>query len=348
MTPASPQSAAGSSPGNKRPPVGSVRIGIISDIHYAGAAEQSRGDDYEVACLSNPLLRLFVRSYRRYFWLKQPLRQGYLLDRFLETATDLDYLVGNGDYSCDTACAGLSDAAARQSVSECVGKLRAAFGQHLRLTFGDHELGKLSFFGGRGGMRLASWKCARDQLGLEPLWRLDVGEYVLLGIVSSLVALPVFEPDILPEERVPWEALRQEHLGQLRAALEGLRREQRLLVFCHDPTALPFLWREEFVQARLPQLEHTVIGHLHSNLVLWKSRLLAGIPRITFLGHTVKRLSTALREARYWRPFHVRLCPALAGLELLKDGGFLTLDLDPEAKRPARFHFHPVARGAAR
>jgi len=321
-----------------------IRIGIISDIHYASTAEQARGDDFEIACLSNPLLRLFVKSYRRFFWLHEPLRKAYLLDRFLERATGLEYLVGNGDYSCDTACTGVSDGAARQSVGECIDKLRAAFGDHLRLTFGDHELGKLSFFGGRGGMRLASWRYAREQLGLEPFWRLDLGSYVLLGIVSSLVSLPVFEADILAEERRGWESLREEHLGLLRQALDGLRPDQRVLLFCHDPTALPFLWRERFVRARLPQLEQTIIGHLHSKLVLGKSRLLAGIPRITFLGHTTKRLSTALREARYWRAFHVRLCPALAGLELLKDGGFLTADIDPEAKQPARFQFHPVPR----
>jgi len=317
---------------------------VISDIHYAGAAERARGDDYEVACLRNPVLRLFVRSYRRFFWLRQPLHKAYLVDRFLERVAGLDYLVGVGDYSCDTACVGLSDEAARQSAGECLGKLRAAFGDRLRLTYGDHELGKLSFFGGRGGMRMASWREAREHLGLKPFWRLDLGNYVLLGIVSSLVALPVFEPDILPQERAEWEALRQEHLGLLREALDALRPDQRILLFCHDPTALPFLWQEGVVQARLHHLEQTIIGHLHSNLVLWKSRLLAGIPRVTFLGHTVTRLSTALREARYWQAFHVRLCPALAGIELLKDGGFLILEIDPEGRRPVGSRFQPVPR----
>ncbi len=321
-----------------------IRLGVVSDIHYAAAAEQGRGDDYETACLENPLLRWFVRNYRRFFWLHRPLHQGYLLDRFLERATDLDYLVANGDYSCDTACVGVSDEASRQSVKECLGKLRRVYGDRLRLTFGDHELGKLSFFGGRGGMRLASWQHACQDLGLQPFWRLEAGGYVLLGIVSSLVALPVFEPDMLPEEQADWQKLRAEHLALVRGAFEGLRPEQRVLMFCHDPTALPFLWRERSIQARVNQVEHTIIGHLHSNLILWKSRVLAGIPRITFLGHTVKRLSTALREARYWRAFNVRLCPALAGLELLKDGGFLTLDLDPEAKRSATFQFHRILR----
>jgi hypothetical protein len=116
------------------------------------------------------------------------------------------------------------------------------------------------------------------------------------------------------------------------------------LLFCHDPTALPFLWREEAVRNRLPQLEQTIIGHLHSNLVLWKSRLLAGMPRIGFLGHAAKRMSAALREARHWEPFKVRLCPALAGIELLKDGGYLTGELDPGRHSPAVFRFHPIPR----
>jgi hypothetical protein len=94
----------------------------------------------------------------------------------------------------------------------------------------------------------------------------------------------------------------------------------------------------------LPQIEQTIIGHLHSNLVLWKSRWLAGMPPIRFLGHTVLRMSTALSEARLWRPFYVRLCPALAGIELLKDGGYWTVELDPEARQPARFRFHRLHR----
>jgi hypothetical protein len=55
-------------------------------------------------------------------------------------------------------------------------------------------------------------------------------------------------------------------------------------------------------------------------------------------------MSTALSEARHWRPFRVRLCPALAGLELLKDGGFLTMELDAEAQQPVRFRYHRLPR----
>src|ERR1043166_2585177 len=191
-------------------------LGILSDIHYASAAEQARGSDYEWRGLANPMLRLLVRLHRRFLWLRD-----------------------------DAAC---------QSTRECLGKLRQKFGRNLRTNFGDHELGKISFFGGRGGMRLASWRRATEELAMEPFWRIELGHYVLMGLVSSLVALPVFQPDTLPAEWPEWEKLRAEHLSEIRQAFAALQPAQRVVLFCHDPTALPFLWREEAVRARLPQI----------------------------------------------------------------------------------------------
>jgi hypothetical protein len=315
-------------------------LGIVSDIHYASAAEQARGDDYEICEVANPLLRLALRIHRRFIWLHQPLRQNHRLDKFLERTQEFDHLVANGDYSCNSAFVGVSDDAACQSARECLGKLRENFGSKFQATYGDHELGKLSFISSQGGMRLASWRRAREELDLPPFWQMDVGRYALIGVVSSLIALPVFEPDTLPSERAEWERLREEHLSDIRRAFSALQPRQRVLLFCHDPTALPFLWREDVVREKLGQIEQTIIGHLHSNLVLWKSRLLAGMPRINFLGPTTKKLSAALNEAKHWRPFKVRLCPALAGIELLKDGGYLTAELDPEGQIPAKFQFH--------
>ncbi len=317
---------------------------MVSDIHYAGAAEQARGNDYEWRTIGSPILRLLVRMHRRHLWLRDPLNQNYLLDRFFDKVGGVDYVVANGDYSCNTASLGLSDGAAFESARECVQKLRQKFGDNLRVTMGDHELGKISFFGGRGGMRLASWKRAREGLGLQPFWRLELGQYMLFGVVSSLIALPVYEPDTLPEERSDWATLRAEHIAEIRQAFSALQPGQKVLLFCHDPTALPFLWREEAVRSRLPQIEQTIIGHLHSGLILWKSRLLAGMPRLSFLGHTAKRLSTALSQARFWRPFHVRLCPALAGIELLNDGGYLTAELDAQSSTPSRFQLQRLPR----
>ena len=321
-----------------------ITLGIVSDIHYAGAAEQARGKDYEFEGLTNPLFRVCLRIYRRFVWLRDPMSHNHLLDRFLAKAGEFDFVVANGDYSCNSAFVGVSDDAACESVKECLGKLRQEFGPNLGITCGDHELGKFTF-GRRGGMRLASWQRMREELGLQPLWQATFGKYVLLGLVSSLVALPVFEPDTLPEEREAWRRLRAAHLEDIRRVFASLDPDQRLLLFCHDPTALPFLWREETVRAKLPQVERTVIGHLHSQLVFWKSRLLAGMPRIGFLGHTAHRFSQALNEAAHWRPFHVRLCPSLAGIEVWRDGGYCTIELDPEARHPSRFRLHRLPRG---
>jgi hypothetical protein len=319
-------------------------LAVLSDIHYASAAERARGDDYESRDIHNSFLRGAFHVYRHLIWMRHPLRQNAQLDRFLAEVGDVDYVVANGDYSCSTGSVGLSDDAALQSVVECCGKLRGKFGDRVRLNFGDHELGKLSVFGAHGGIRLESWRRATGELGLQPFWRLELGDYVLLGVVSSLVALPFFVPDMLPEERPEWEKLREQHLAEIRAAFAALQPRQRVLLFCHDPTALPFLGREEAVRAKLPQIEQTIIGHLHSNLYVWKSKLLTGMPVIKFLGNTARRLSGALNEARHWRPFRVRLCPSLAGIELLKDGGYLTVELDAEAKLPAQFTFHHLRR----
>jgi len=319
-------------------------VAVLSDIHYASAAEQARGSDYEYRLIANPALRLALRLHRRYVWLRDPLNKNHLLDRFLEQTAGCDFAVANGDYSCNTAFVGVSDPAAGRSARECLGRLRTQFKDRFRATFGDHELGKVSFVGGHGGMRLASWHCALEHLALEPLWRLEIGNYLLLGVVSSLVALPAFEADTLPAERPELHELRQEHLAAIRRSFTSLAPTRKVLLFCHDPTALPFLLAEAEVRNRLDQIEQTIIGHLHSRLILWQAQLLAGIPRITFLGHTARRLSLGLSQARLWRPFKVRLCPSLAGIELLKDGGYYLIHLDPAGAEPARFQFCPIRR----
>ena len=178
--------------------------------------------------------RALARLYRHYIWSREPLHKGHLLDQFLECGAAFDYVIANGDYSCNTAFVGLSDDAACQSARECLGKLRQRFGARLRAVYGDHELGKIPLFGGDGGMRLASWRRAREEVGLEPFWRLEIGSYVLLGCVSSLVALPVFQPDTLPTEWPEWERLRAEHLAEIRRAFDALQPSQRVLLFTTD------------------------------------------------------------------------------------------------------------------
>jgi hypothetical protein len=323
---------------------GDVTIAILSDIHYAGPAERACGNDYEFRTIANPLLRSLVRAYRHFIWLRHPLDHAPQLDRFLVAVGPADYLVANGDYTCDSGFIGVSHPASLQSAQECFSKLRAQFGDRVRLTFGDHELGKPTLFGDAGGLRLASWHCATRELGLTALWKLSLGRYLLLGVASPLIALPANQPDALPDEWPEWQRLREAHLAEIRAAFDALQPDQRVLLFCHDPTALPFLWREESVYRRLPQVEQTVIGHLHTPLILWKSRMLSGIPPVRFLGRSISRFTAALHEAHLWRPFRLRLCPALSGTQLLNDGGYYTVHIDPMGNQPARFTFHSLPR----
>jgi hypothetical protein len=323
---------------------GEIIVAILSDIHYAGPAERAHGNDYELRAIANPLFRSAVRIYRHVVWMRHPLEQGPQLDRFLAEVGPVDYVVANGDYSCDTGFVGVSDPAAGESTQECLGKLRAQFGERARFVIGDHELGKLSFCGAAGGLRLASWRCATETLGLQPFWQLAVGQYRLMGVTSPLIALPANQPDTVAEEWPEWLRLREAHLTEIRAAFDALAPDQRVILFCHDPTALPFLWREESVRRRLPQVEQTVLGHLHTRLILWKSRMLSGIPPVRFLGRSISRFTSALHEAHRWWPFQVRLCPALSGIELLNDGGYYTMQIDPAANRPAKFTFHPLPR----
>lgn len=308
----------------------------VSDIHYASAAERERAG-YEFDAIDRWWMRQAVHAYRHFIWKRDPFDQNHLLDRFLACAGSPDLVVANGDYSCDTGFVGISDPAAYASADQCLNQLRARFGSRLRIVLGDHELGKQSLVGCHGGLRLKSLAAARTGLGVTPFWRHEMGRYVLLGVTSSLVALPVFEPETLPEERDAWREERECHLAMVRQEFERLEPERRVILFCHDPTALPFLWAENAVRDRLDQVALTVVGHLHSELILWQSGFLAGMPVIRFLGNAVRRMTTALREARCWRPFRVRLCPALSGIELLKDGGYARIELELDSDRPVRY-----------
>ncbi|MEW6155808.1 MAG: hypothetical protein AB1813_00135 [Verrucomicrobiota bacterium] len=276
--------------------------------------------------------------------MRDPFAHNHLLDRFLNEAPPVDRVIANGDFSCDSAFVGVCDAAAFASAEECLHKLRARFRELLLATIGDHELGKTSLVGGKGGLRLESWNRAVEGLQLKPFWRIELEDYLLIGITSSLVALPVYGQEALVEELPAWERLRAAHLESIRMTFAEVRAGQRLLLFCHDPTALPFLWEEAAVRAKSSQIECTVIGHLHTRIIFWKSRALAGFPRITRCGPAIRRMSSALRRARHWKPFKPILCPSLSGIELMKRGGYLSAHLPADPQRPVQFRLHVMRR----
>ena len=316
-----------------------LKLYILSDVHYAGAGEKARVD-YCYRSVASARVRFLVRLYRHFFWQRDPFGHNHLLDKFIQAARDADLVIANGDYACDSGFIGLADDATLESATECLGKLRAQFGHRLHAVIGDHELGKKPLGADVGGLRLESFRRSHDALGLKPFWTLTVDNYVLIGITATLLALPVLQGELLETEVDQWHMLLARHIEEIRRTFADLTPSQRAILFCHDPTALPYLAQIPEVRARFPQVERTIIGHLHSNLVLFKSRFLCGMPVINFLGHTTQRISRALRQARQWKPFNVLLCPSLPGIQLLKDGGYLTIDLDPTAKNPARFRRH--------
>lgn len=319
----------------------SIRVAIVSDIHYASAAEAARRD-HVFAPITNPIRRWMVRQYRHWLWMRDPFAHNHLLEKFRSEASAADFAVANGDYSCDSAYIGVADDASFDSARECLGRLRQTFGGRLRAVIGDHEIGKKMLAADEGGLRIASYRRTLDELQVEPLWKIELENYLLLGITSTLVALPVYDAEALPEERESWRRLRAEHLDSIGAAFESIRPNQRVLLFCHDPTALPFLAQEPRVQSKLGQIERTIIGHLHSELIFRTSRLLSGLPHIRGLGHTVLRNSRALREARHWKRFKPLLCPSISGIQMLKDGGYYMMELDPNGRELIKFERHSL------
>jgi hypothetical protein len=281
--------------------------------------------------------------YRRFFWQRDPFAHNHLLDSFITAAKAADAVIANGDYACDSAFIGVADDPTFQSADECLGKLRAAFGDRLHVVIGDHELGKKPLGADVGGMRLESFRRSRELLSLKPFWSVTFGDHVLIGITATLLALPVLQGELLESEVDQWHALLSQHIEEIRRAFIEITPRQRVILFCHDPTALPYLAEIPEVRSKVPQIERTIIGHLHSDLILFKSRFLCGMPVINFLGHTPQRISRALQQARQWRPFKVLLCPSLPGIQLLKDGGYLTIELDSDAKTATEFRKHRLS-----
>ncbi len=320
-----------------------VRLLVLSDVHYAGASEQARRG-HEARVIRNPLLRLAAHWYRKYVWLADPYSHNPLLDRIVAAEPCPDLVLANGDFNLDTQFVGVSDEASMESARECLNKLRAAYGNRLLLTIGDHELGKMSLFGGSGGLRLKSWNRTVGELGIRPFWHHTAGPWNLVGVTSTLIALPLFEPEILPAEKPAWERLRASHLEEIECCFDLIPSGHPIVLCCHDPSALPFLYSLPSVRNRLADLRATVLGHLHSSTVFDASRLLAGMPSIRFMGNTVRRLSTALQQARHWKEFRPVLCPSPSGIELHKDGGYLTTMLTTDLASAPQFQRHRLIR----
>ncbi len=303
------------------------RIVVVSDIHHACAAEQARRG-YEERAAGGRVARVMLRAYRRFVWLDDPMAHNHRLPEIIRGEPRPDVVVGNGDFCLDTAFVGVSDDAALASAGESLGLLRSAYGDRFMANAGDHEFGKKSFVGGAGGVRRLSLERCESKLGIPVVWSKACGRWHLVGVASSVADWPLFERETPEAERGWWRGRHEACLAGLAAAFDAVPPGAPILFFCHDPSALPRLRRLPAVAARLPDVRATVIGHLHTPLVLGVANRLAGCPTVGWLGNSVRRYTSALREARCWRDFRVTLCPSPAGIQLLKDGGYLTLEFD--------------------
>ncbi|HTI71947.1 MAG TPA: metallophosphoesterase [Candidatus Limnocylindria bacterium] len=316
-----------------------AQVLIVSDLHYASEGEKARANNDWRAAPTLPQ-KIITRTWGHYFWLRDPFGHNHRLSEIVEKHPAPDWVVVNGDYTVDTAFVGVSDGAAFASASQCLMDLRKAWPRKLLLNIGDHDLGKKSLFGGIGGLRLKSLQRMVGPLDVPLAWVQDIGHFRLIGLASSVAALAVFREEILPAEYSGWEDAHHQLLSSVREAFLSASPKQRILLFVHDPSALPTLYRERTIRERLGQIEATVIGHLHSPAVLKTARMLAGFPSISWLGHTTRRYSRALRESRCWREFKVILCPSPTGMQIFKDGGYLVASLPEKPGERVRIEKH--------
>ena len=165
---------------------------------------------------------------------------------------------------------------------------------------------------------------------------------MLVGVCSTLVGLPVFKPEILDDELHLWEKARLDHLDWLKSTFENIQPQQKIVIFCHDPSALGFMHMIPEVRAKLDQIAVTWVGHMHTSLVENAAHLFSGIPEIGFLGTSIRRYTIALQKGKVWKDFKMRLCPSPAGSEIYRDGGFYDMILSKSSDINApTCVFHP-------
>ena len=234
-----------------------------------------------------------------------------------------DWVIANGDYGGDLGGVGLSHRATLDSASVVVEMIRSRFPERSRFVFGDHDLGKYSTVLRAGGIRLNSLDLGERHLQIPSFWH-EVDEmYHLIGVNSSLFTLDLFLPEALAEEIPEWQRRRAEHIEQVSRAFQGLPAGARVILFCHDPSALTALSQVPVIRRRLPQIELTVIGHLHSPTLLKLARYAARFSQFKPRYPVARIVASGLAGARHWNQFHPVVCPSTFGTGHHVAGGIL-------------------------
>lgn len=322
-----------------------MRLAVISDIHVLGPGENERDREVRVELLTvRGRLRgswgRFLHATRRRLWNWHPESR---YDCFLKALAEMhdydpDFVIANGDYAGDAEGVGLSNDATYESAAGVITLICEIFPDRCFFNFGDHDIGKYSTPLRRGGVRLASVQRGEDLLGIRSFWQQRVDEFELIGVNSSLIILDHFLPEALKEETPEWHRLRNAHLEAVRAAFAGLAPDARVILFCHDPSALGSLRAEPEVAARLNQIDLTVLGHLHEPRLL---TLIQRMPhfRLWTPKYPVARIiATGLRDAKTWSVFNPIVCPSPFGAGHHLSGGILFIERTSTGHLLARRH----------
>lgn len=320
-----------------------MRLAVISDIHVLGPVEMARANEsyVELAQQGHAWRRRWRRGLYR---VRRRLWNGHLEWRhtaFLRALDEVEefepeWIIANGDYGGDYGGIGLSDEATFDSAALVVKVIRDRFPRQSRFIFGDHDLGKFSTVLREGGIRLGSLEVGEQKLGIPSFWH-EVDEDVhLIGVNSSLFTLDLFLPEALADEVPEWKRRRDEHIALVARALEGLPSSGRVVLFCHDPSALTALSQIPIVRRRMRQIELTVIGHLHSPTLLRLARYASRLSRLKLRYPVARIVAHGLEGARSWDLFHPVVCPSTFGTGHHLAGGLLFIEKDADGRLVAR------------
>ncbi len=312
-----------------------MQLAVLSDIHLVGPAELALANaGYgSIRAHPDPVARAWRQGLyrvRRRFW------NGHLKWRhtaFLQALDEVagrnpDWVIANGDYGGDLGGIGLSHRATLDSASLVVELIRNRFPGRSRFVFGDHDLGKYSTLLREGGIRLDSLDLGERQLQIPSFWHEINGDVHLIGVNSSLFTLDLFLPEAIADEIPEWRRRRAAHIAQVIEAFDQLPARARVLLFCHDPSALTILGELPAIRRKLHQIEMTVIGHLHSPTLLRLARYAARLSGIKPRYPVARIVAKGIAGARQWTRFNPVVCPSTFGTGHHVAGGILLVTLN--------------------
>lgn len=315
-----------------------MKIAVISDIHVLGPRELAAARQAHAALGTDvsPMVGRWRRGLHRVrsrLWngrleLREPAFR-HALSRLLEY--DPEWIVANGDFAADYGGVGLSDDATFESAAGAVQLMRELFATRCKFVFGDHDIGKYSTVLRGGGIRIDSLERGEKALGIPSFWHVVDEDFHLIGVNSSLFNLDLFLPEALHHEVPEWKRRRAEHIEHVRHAFDGLPRHARVILFCHDPSALTLLAQVPVVQRRLAHIELTVVGHLHSPSLLKLAKFAAKSAKNWKPKYPVARIiARSLEGVKTWAQFNPVVCPSTFGTGHHVGGGLLLIEREAD------------------